>query len=271
VQVSTYEIAGNSGDAPSSDEWWRPAVVDQVYIRSFADAYRDVNGDLADLHGRLPHLRELGVDAMWVNPWDLSPQAAAGFDVSGRDIERDYGTLAEADALIAAAHAAGLLVILDVPTHTSPEHAWFLAAMAGDADARARYIFGAGRGADGEWPPNDWVSDFGGPAWSRSTGPDGEPGEWYLHLFAPEQPDLRWDNPFVRAEFEDVLRFWFDRGVDGFRINMGRGLPQAPDNQNLHESYRAWREIADSYDPPRIFVEQSWASSSELLALVSAP
>lgn len=285
---------GASGDPASSDTWWRTAVVYQVYIRSFADGNADGIGDIAGLRARIPHLAALGVDAIWVNPWYPSPQADAGYDVSDyRDIDPAYGTLEEADALIAECHAAGLRVFLDiVPNHTSSEHPWFQQALAGDASARERYLFRPGRGDDGELPPNDWHSNFGGPAWTRTTDPDGRPGDWYLHLFAPEQPDLDWDNPVVRAEFEDVLRFWFDRGVDGFRIDVAHGLAKEPglpdagerepgahhdephpawDHDDVHDIYRAWRKIGDGYDPPRVFVAESWAPSNERLALYVRP
>ncbi len=275
-----------------SPDWWRTAVVYQVYIRSFSDHDGDGLGDVQGIHDRLDHLAELGVDALWINPWYPSPQADAGYDVADyRAIEPDYGTLDQAEKLVVAAHERGLRVILDiVPNHTSTEHRWFRAALEGDAEARARYLFRPGRGADGELPPNDWISVFGGPAWTREVGPPGSPGdaagEWYLHLFTPGQPDLDWANPQVRAEFEDVLRFWFDRGVDGFRIDVAHALskhqdlpdagpdlveePLAPhpawDQDDVHEVYRAWREVADSYDPPRIFVAEAWVASNERLA-----
>ena len=277
-----------SGLAAGPD-WWRSAVVYQVYIRSFADSDGDGIGDVAGLRSGLDHLAWLGVDAIWINPWYPSPQADAGYDVADyRDIEPEYGTLAEADELITEAHRAGLRVLLDiVPNHTSSEHEWFVAALAGDQAARSRYIFRPGRGADGGLPPNDWLSTFGGPAWTRVDAADGAPSEWYLHLFAPAQPDLDWTNPEVQTEFEDVLRFWFDRGVDGFRIDVAHGLAKAAglpdagerpsgiphkdphpawDQDEVHEIYRAWRRIGDSYDPPRVFVAESWAPDNERLA-----
>ncbi|WP_183408259.1 glycoside hydrolase family 13 protein [Nocardioides pocheonensis] len=276
------------------DAWWRTAAVYQVYIRSFADGDGDGIGDIAGLRARLPYLAELGVDALWINPWYPSPQADAGYDVADyRGIEPTYGTLAEAEALIDEAHAANLRVILDiVPNHTSSAHRWFQTALAGDQAARARYIFRPGRGERGEFPPNDWHSQFGGPAWTRVSDSYGTPGEWYLHLFAPDQPDLNWENGEVRDEFEDVLRFWFDRGVDGFRIDVAHGLSKTPglpdaglrdrgaldtaahpawDHDDVHEIYRSWRKIADSYAPPRIFVAESWVPTSERLARYLRP
>jgi alpha-glucosidase len=285
----------SAGDAASSaDPWWVDAVVYQVYIRSFADGSGDGIGDIAGLRARIPYLAELGVDAIWINPWYPSPQADAGYDVADfRDIEPAYGTLAEADLLIAEAHEAGLKVILDiVPNHTSDQHVWFQAALAGDEAARARYLFRPGQGEHGELPPNNWQSVFGGPAWTRSAAPDGTPGEWYLHLFAPEQPDLDWENPEVRKEFEDILRFWFDRGIDGFRIDVAHGLTKdqglpdahgemgllrndhthpAWDNDSVHEIYRGWRRVADAYDPPRVFVAEAWVSGNDRLARYLRP
>ncbi|GAB2987554.1 glycoside hydrolase family 13 protein [Nocardioides montaniterrae] len=283
-----------AADGTTAAPWWTDAVVYQVYIRSFADGSGDGIGDLAGLRARLPYLADLGVDAIWINPWYPSPQADAGYDVADyRAIEPDYGTLAEADRLLAEAHAAGLKVILDiVPNHTSDAHAWFQAALAGDATARARYLFRPGRGATGELPPNDWRSIFGGPAWTRTTDADGEPGEWYLHLFAPEQPDLDWSNPEVVEEFEDILRFWFDRGVDGFRVDVAHGLAKpsdlpdageitgltqhdiphpAWDNEGVHEIYRGWRRIADQYAPDRVFVAEAWVPSNDRLARYLRP
>lgn len=274
--------------------WWRDAVVYQVYIRSFADADGDGIGDIRGVIGRLGHIAELGADAIWINPWYLSPMADGGYDVADyRAIDPTLGSLADAEELVREAHDMGLKVILDVvPNHTSEQHAWFQAALTGDAEYRARYVFRPGRGADGSVPPNDWLSAFGGSAWERETRPDGTPGEWYLHLYAVEQPDLNWENPVVRAEFRDILRFWFDRGVDGLRIDVAHGLikadglpdagPSDParqftrphpawDQDGVHEIYRDWRAVADAYDPPRIFVAEAWVPTHERLALYLRP
>ena len=276
---------------PPDDAWWRTAVIYQVFLRSFADGNGDGVGDLAGLRARLPYLAALGVDALWVNPWYPSPMVDVGYDVTDyRDVDPTFGTLADAEALVAEAHAAGLRVLLDVvPNHTSDAHPWFRAALAGDPRARARYLFREGRGEHGERPPNDWESCFRGPAWTRTTHPDSTPGAWYLHLFAPEQPDLDWRNPEVRAEFLDVLRFWFDRGVDGFRIDVAHGLvkeaglPDAHgsnrrteehpgwDQDEVHEIYRDWRRLADSYSPPRVFVAEAWVARPERLPLYLRP
>lgn len=262
----------------AATDWWRTALVYQCYLRSFSDADGDGLGDVNGIRSRLPYLAGLGIDALWINPWYPSPQADAGYDVADyRGIDPAYGTLAGAEALIEEAHELGIRVLLDiVPNHTSDQHPWFQAALAGDAAARARYHFRPGRGADGAEPPNDWTSMFGGPAWTRVGD-----GDWYLHLFAPGQPDLNWDDPEVRAEFLDVLRFWFDRHVDGFRIDVAHGLVKAPglpdahgvgephpawDQDEVHGVYRDWREVADSYDPPRIFVAETWIGDNERVA-----
>src|SRR5262245_46997013 len=212
----------------SNQAWWRNAVIYQIYIRSFADGNGDGVGDIAGIRSRLPYLAGLGIDAIWITPWYPSPMADGGYDVADfRDIEPDFGTLAEAEQLIAEAHGHGLRVILDiVPNHTSDAHEWFQAALQTDPGSpeRARFWFRDGRGPDGAFPPNDWKSVFGGTAWARLHDDEGVPEQWYLHLFAPEQPDLNWSNPEVRTEFEDILRFWFDRGVDGFRIDVAHGL-----------------------------------------------
>ncbi len=269
--------------------WWRSAVVYQLYIRSFADGNGDGVGDVAGIRAHLTHLRDLGVDAVWINPWYPSPMADAGYDVSDyRAVEPVFGTAEEASAMIAEAHALGLRVLLDiVPNHSSDQHAWFRAALAGDAAARERYIFRPGRG-DG--PPNDWKSVFGGRAWTRVAD-----GDWYLHLFDAGQPDLNWDNPEVVAEFEDILRFWFDRGVDGFRIDVAHGLVKEPglpdvgdepeelldgghrpghpfwDRDGVHEIYRGWRKVADSYPDPKVFVAEAWVAGAERLVRYLRP
>ena len=275
---------------PTDAGWYRDAVIYQVYIRSFRDSDGDGIGDIGGIRERLPYLRELGVDALWINPWYPSPQADAGYDVSDyRAIEPMFGTMDQARAMLDEAHELGLRVILDiVPNHTSDQHVWFQAALASEPGSveRARYHFRPGRGDDGSLPPNDWRSVFGGPAWTREPGPA---GEWFLHLFASEQPDLNWDNPEVRGEFEDIVRMWFDLGVDGFRIDVAHGMlkdPEFPDlglaeeqllappatsnhphwdRDGIHEIYRAWRRIADSYDDPRVFVAEAWVESSERL------
>ncbi|WP_328296914.1 glycoside hydrolase family 13 protein [Streptomyces sp. NBC_00435] len=257
-------------------DWLRGAVVYQIYPRSFADGNGDGVGDLAGIRARLPYLAELGVDALWISPWYTSPMADGGYDVADyRGIDPLFGTLAEAEQLIAEAHALALRVIIDiVPNHCSDRHPWFAEAMATGPGSpqRTRFHFRPGRGAAGELPPNDWESHFGGPAWTRV--PD---GEWYLHLFAPEQPDFDWDHPEVRAEFEDVLRFWLDRGVDGFRIDVADHLAKAPglpelrdypardandspwaDQEAVHEVFRSWRAVADSYGGDRVFVGEIW-------------
>ena len=252
-------------------EWWRSAVVYQIYVRSFADSDGNGLGDLPGIRARLPYLRELGVDGIWLTPFYPSPGHDHGYDVADYvDVDPQFGTLADFDGLVADAHELGLRLIVDiVPNHTSNEHEWFRNALADPSHPdRQRYIFRPGRG-DG--PPNVWTSAFGGPAWTR----DSASGEWYLHLFAPEQPDLDWHNEEVRRDFEDVLRFWLDRGVDGFRIDVGQALYKARDlhdvqepqprppyadwhtgiNQpELHELYRTWRRLADEYDGERMYV-----------------
>jgi alpha-glucosidase len=267
--------------ARTQHAWWRQAVVYQVYVRSFADGDGDGIGDLAGVRSRLPYLHELGVDALWFNPWYPSPLADNGYDVVDyRSIHPDVGTLAEAEELIAGARDLGIRTIVDVvPNHVSSEHRWFreaLAAGPGSAE-RARFWFRPGRGEDGALPPTGWQSIFGGSAWTRV--PD---GEWYLHLFAPEQPDLNWTHPDVWAEHEDVLRFWFDRGVAGVRIDSAALLVKDPelgeetatwapgahpfmDRDVLHEIYRRWRGIADGYAEPRVLIGELWLPDAERL------
>jgi alpha-glucosidase len=272
------------------DPWWRHAVVYQTYIRSFADGSGDGVGDISGLRSRLPYLRDLGVDAVWVNPWFVSPMVDGGYDVADyREIDPTFGTLAGAETFIAEAHDVGIKVLLDVvPNHTSDRHPWFRAALAAGPGSpeRDRYIFRDGRGRGGGRPPTDWPSVFGGSAWARVTEPDGRAGQWFLHLFAPEQPDLDWTSTAVRDEFESILRYWFERGADGFRIDVAHGLVKDPalpdlgkrspksldaadhpywDREGVHDIYRRWRAIADEYDG-RVFVAEIFVSSAERLA-----
>ncbi|HEY1514672.1 MAG TPA: glycoside hydrolase family 13 protein [Gaiellaceae bacterium] len=264
--------------------WWRDAIVYQVYVRSFSDANGDGIGDLAGVRARLPYLRDLGVDALWFNPWYPSPQADAGYDIADyRAIDPDLGTLAEAELLIREARVVGIRTIVDiVPNHVSSRHPWFRDAVsAGPASPeRARFWFRPGRGTYGERPPNDWQSIFGGPAWTRV-----EDGEWYLHLFAPEQPDLNWEHADVWAEHEAILRFWFDRGVAGVRVDSAALLVKDPnlgevrdgdphpfmDRDEIHDVYRRWREVADGYDEPRVLVGEVWLPDAERLARYLRP
>lgn len=282
--------------APRSQRvWWRDAVTYQIYIRSFADSNGDGKGDVEGIRSRLPYLKQLGIDAIWITPWYPSPQNDHGYDVSNyMDIEPDYGTLKDAERLIKEAHELGIRVIVDiVPNHSSDQHEWFKAALraAPGSKERNRYMFHDGKGANGELPPNNWQAVFGGPAWERVIEADGKPGQWYLHLFAVEQPDLNWENEEVREHFRGVLKFWLDRGVDGFRIDVAHGmikadgLPDVPDSESLspemlaalkmpfwdqegvHEIYRDWRKIFDSYPGDRMAVAEAWVRPAERIAL----
>jgi len=286
---------------PSSDarRWWRDAVIYQVYPRSFAASAGPV-GDLAGITARLDHLVELGVDAVWLSPFYRSPQRDGGYDVADhRDVDPLFGRLADADALIARAHELGLRVIVDlVPNHTSDEHAWFRAALAAGPGSpqRARYIF-----RTGTQPPNNWRSIMGGPAWQRVSGRSDAPGSpwegddesWYLHLFDDSQPDLNWDNPEVWEEFRQVLRFWLDRGVDGFRVDVAHGLVKkaglpdwegeyhmaegtgepAPmfDQEGVHAIYRDWHAVLAEYDGDRMLVAEAWIHPATRLARYVRP
>jgi len=266
-------------DRRTDPDWWREAVVYQVYPRSFADSDADGLGDLPGVTARIADLAELGVDAVWLSPFYPSAMADGGYDVSDhRDVHPQLGTLADFDTLVAEAHGHGLRVVVDiVPNHTSDEHPWFVEALAAapGSPARDRYIFRDGQGPDGAQPPSDWISHFGGPAWTRV--PD---GQWYCHLFAPEQPDLDWRHPEVRADFLTTLRFWADRGVDGYRVDVAHGLAKdlseplrskpdlehhlpldgsdpLYDRDEVHEIYREWRTLFDEYDPPLAAVAEA--------------
>jgi alpha-glucosidase len=279
--------------APINPDWWRTAVVYQVYPRSFADSNADGIGDLGGVLDRLPYLAELGIDAVWLSPFYPSPLADGGYDISDyRDVDPRLGTLADFDRLVAAAHGLGIRIIVDiVPNHTSDQHPWFQEALASPpgSPARERYIFRDGLGSDGAQPPANWVSHFGGPAWERVAD-----GQWYCHLFAKEQPDLNWGNPDVRKYFIDTLRFWADRGVDGFRIdvahslakdlshplrdqpNLDRSLPldgtdPLYDREEVHTIYQEWRQVFNEYDPPKMAVAETWSPANERTYLYARP
>ncbi|WP_309711958.1 alpha-amylase family glycosyl hydrolase [Pseudolysinimonas sp.] len=268
-----------------SEHWWRTAIIYQVYPRSFADSNGDGVGDLPGITSRLDALVELGIDAIWLSPFMTSPQRDAGYDVADYcDVDPLFGTLADFDALLAAAHERGIRLVVDlVPNHSSNEHPWFREALAAGPGSpeRDRYVFRAGVGKGGTLPPNNWQSVFGGPAWTRITEADGTPGPWYLHIFDSSQPDFDWSNPWVHDRFREVLRFWLDRGVDGFRVDVAHGLVKAdglPDYEppaggsmggdaelapywgqdGVHEVYREWRRVLEEYDGERVLIGEAW-------------
>jgi alpha-glucosidase len=286
------------GPDPRDERWWRGAVFYQVYPRSWADSTGSGDGDLAGITARLEHLVTLGVDGVWVSPFYRSPQEDAGYDVADhRDVDPMYGTLQDAEELLARAHALGLRVITDViPNHVSREHPWFRAALAAGPGSpeRSRFVFRDGRGPAGEDPPNNWPSEFGGPAWTRVVEPDGTPGQWYLHLFDHSQPDLNWDHPDVAADLERTLRFWLDLGVDGFRVDAAQSLAKRPglpdvtphpatdgppptshtpykDQDAVHAVYRGWRALVERYDPPRMLCAEAWVTPVERAILYVRP
>ena len=290
------DLASSAHHSPFiSSEWWRSAIIYQIYPRSFADANGDGMGDLPGITSRLGALASLGIDAIWLSPFMRSPQKDAGYDVSDyTDVDPLFGTLADFDAMVARAHELGLRVLVDlVPNHTSDQHKWFQAALAAPKGSpeRAFYHFKEGRGENGELPPNNWLSMFGGPAWTRI-----EDGSWYCHLFDSSQPDLNWENPAVQEAFEEILRFWLDRGVDGFRVDqphaMGKaeGLPDHPDveragagfiegepsppmwfQESVHPIFRRWREILDSYPGERAMCGEAYVLPLSFMALWVRP
>ena len=277
----------------------------QVYVRSFADGNGDGIGDLAGLRSKLPYLADLGIDAVWLNPCYPSPQVDHGYDVADYcDIEPQYGTLDDFDALVAEAGSFGIKVLMDlVPNHCSDQHRWFQRALAAAPGSTERdwFVFRDGSGVNGEEPPNNWHAWFGGPAWTRTTNADGTPGQWYLHMFTREQPDLNWSSPAVAEAFDEVLRFWFDRGVEGFRVDavvvVGKtpGIPDQPElpadtpsteraKLNPHVSYQPtvhalmerWRGVADQYQrahPGRdlVFVGETYTPDIDTLASYIGP
>ena len=283
----------NTLEALFDPDWWRTAVVYQIYPRSFADANGDGIGDLAGVRSRLDYLADLGVDAIWLTPFYPSPLADGGYDITDyRGVDPRLGTLTDFDELTHDAHAHGIKVIVDiVPNHTSDQHPWFQQALAAapGSPERHRYIFRDGTGRDRSEPPSDWRSHFGGSAWEHL--PD---GQWYLHLFAREQPDLNWTNPDVQQDFIHTLRFWADRGVDGFRIDVAHSLAKDVshpirsqphldqrlptdgtdplyDRDEVHAIYREWRKVFNEYDPPRMAVAETWHPTSSRTYLYARP
>jgi alpha-glucosidase len=291
--TTTVEATDDAATATGS-EWWRSAVIYQIYPRSFADSDGDGIGDLKGITERLPSLATLGIDAVWLSPFFTSPQKDAGYDVADYcGIDPLFGTIDDFVAMRHRAHELGLKVIVDlVPNHTSDQHAWFQAALASPegSEERGRYIFRDGKGASGEIAPNNWESVFGGPAWTRVTRPDGTPGQWYLHLFDTSQPDLDWNNPWVHEQFRDILRFWLDRGIDGFRVDVAHGLVKAdglpdytpdPDGgsmggdaldvpfwaqEGVHEIYRDWHKVLAEYEGDRVLCAEAWVEPLSKLA-----
>ncbi|MBX3100411.1 MAG: glycoside hydrolase family 13 protein [Salinibacterium sp.] len=297
----------------TGSEWWRSAVIYQIYPRSFADSDGNGVGDLPGITHRLPALAELGVDAIWLSPFFKSPQKDAGYDVSDYcDVDPLFGTLNDFDKLLETAHGLGLKVIADmVPNHTSDQHEWFQAALAAPEGSpeRDRYMFRDGKGPKGDIMPNNWESVFGGPMWERIINPDGTPGQWYLHIFDKSQPDLNWENPWVREKFFDILRFWLDRGVDGFRVDVAHGMikeaglpdytppeegasmggpvgsdvihgitdPESiPDppywgQPGVHDIWRGWHTVLAEYEGDRVLCAEAWVDPLSKVALWVRP
>ncbi len=279
-------VTDHPANTGTNATWWRHGAVYQVYPRSFADGDGDGTGDIEGIRTRLPYLRALGVDAIWIGPWYSSPLNDGGYDVADyRDINEQFGDLVAAERLIAEAHDHDIKLIVDlVPNHTSSEHEWFRAALASEPGSaeRDRYIFRPGKGPDGSLPPTNWTSVFGGPAWARVAD-----GEWYLHLFDPTQPDLNWQSEEVRAEFDDIFRFWIERGADGFRIDVAHGmvkdmtLPDLVeqtqvlgsskianhahwDRDGIHEIIRRWRAVLDESGRDVMMVAEAWVHPDRL-------
>jgi alpha-glucosidase len=269
--------------------WWQRGVLYQVYPRSFRDADGDGVGDLRGVQEKLDYLVELGVDALWLSPIFPSPMVDFGYDVADYvDVDPRFGTLADFDALLAAAHARGLAVLLDfVPNHSSDRHPWFVESRASRQSAKRDWYLWRDP-APGGGPPNNWISDFGGSAWTW----DEPSGQFYYHAFLPQQPDLNWRNPEVRAAMFAVLRFWLDRGVDGFRVDVlwhlikAEGFPDNPpnpayrpgmgemhrvlqtrstDQPEVHAIAAEMRRIADSYGA-RVVIGEIYLPVERLVA-----
>jgi alpha-glucosidase len=294
LSTTATQATHTDAERMADPTWWRQASVYQIYPRSFSDSNGDGLGDIKGITAKVPYLKALGIDAVWLSPFYPSALADGGYDVDDyRNVDPRLGTLEDFDEMVTALHGAGIKLIVDiVPNHSSDHHAWFQEALASPrgSAARARYIFRDGMGENGELPPSDWDSVFGGPAWERIREPDGTPGQWYLHMFAKEQPDFNWDNPEVREDFLKTLRFWSDRGVDGFRVDVAHALTKELseplpskaelgalntgadgfkdgshpfwDRDEVHEIYLEWRKLFNEYNPPRTAVAEAWVHPS---------
>jgi alpha-glucosidase len=281
--------------ATTGTQWWRSGVIYQIYPRSFADFNGDGIGDLEGITSRLDSLAALGVDAIWLSPFYSSPQKDAGYDVSNYvDVDPIFGTLDDFQQLLQKAHSLNIKVMIDlVPNHSSDQHEWFQKALKSEPNSpeRAFYHFKDGQGEGGALPPNNWVSMFGGPAWTRITEANGMPGQWYLHLFDSSQPDLNWSNQEVQVAFETILRFWLDMGVDGFRVDQPHAMAKAdglPDHpyvleagagfiegrenppmwfqEEVHDIFRSWRKILESYEGDRAMCGEAYVLPLSFMA-----
>ena len=267
--------------------WWRQAVIYQIYPRSFKDSNGDGLGDIKGVTSQVQYLQSLNIDAIWLSPFYPSALADGGYDVDDyRNVDPKLGTLADFDEMLEKLHHAGIRVFVDiVPNHSSNRHIWFQEAIASapGSAARNRYIFRDGKGVNGELPPTNWISHFAPSAWSHESTQGGEGNQWYCHLFAPEQPDFNWDNDEVAEDFLKTLKFWADRGVDGFRIDvahmmkkdLSEPLKDVPepvtldsrvpgneilfDRDEVHEVFKSWRTLFNQYNPPRVAVAEAWA------------
>jgi alpha-glucosidase len=273
--------------------WWRQASVYQIYPRSFADSNGDGIGDIKGITSRIPYLQSLNIDAVWLSPFYPSALVDGGYDVDNyRDVDPKLGTLADFDEMLAALHKVGIRVYVDiVPNHSSNLHEWFKEAIAAKpgSKARSRYIFRDGRGKKGELPPTDWVSHFAPSAWTHESAMGGKHNQWYMHWFAPEQPDFNWDNPEIQKDFLKTLKFWADRGVDAFRIDVAHALKKdlseplrnldvfegleqrgakgkgiLADRDELFKIYKEWRKLFNTYDPPRVAVAEAFVHPERL-------
>ena len=280
--------------------WWRQAAIYQIYPRSFKDSNGDGLGDIKGITSKIDYLSSLSLDAVWLSPFYPSALVDGGYDVDDyRDVDPKLGSLADFDEMLTKLHEAGIRIFVDVvPNHSSNLHVWFKEAIAAEpgSAARNRYIFRDGKGANGELPPTDWPSHFAPSAWTHESKMGGKHNQWYCHLFAPEQPDFNWDNREVEEDFLKTLKFWADRGVDGFRIDVAHAmkkdlsepLKSQPryashkeldlangtnvlfDRNEVHEVYREWRKLFNQYDPPRVAVAEANVSAHALVKYASS-